>query len=87
MFPLAYSAGIVLWNMMQIWDEATNSFLAPLYTPSNPHPSILCQLPSSPDMRILINRVTAPRFAFYTISRRHGEMCEVFRHFWQAEKM
>lgn len=31
MLPLAYSAGIVLWNMMQIWDEATNSFLAPLY--------------------------------------------------------
>lgn len=29
MFPLAYSAGIVLWNMMQIWDEETNSFLAP----------------------------------------------------------
>lgn len=33
MLSLAYSAGIVLWNMMQIWDEATNSFLAPLYTP------------------------------------------------------
>lgn len=86
MFPLAYSAGIVLWNMMQIWDEATNSFLAPQYTPSPP-PSILRQPPSSPDTRILINRVTAPRFAFYTISRRHGEMCEVFCHFWQAEKM
>lgn len=86
MFPLAYSAGIVLWNMMQIWDEATNFFLAPLYTRStpscNPPPA-----PASPDTRILINRVTAPRFAFYTISRRHGEMCEVLCHFWQAEKM
>lgn len=84
MLPLAYSAGIVLWNMMQIWDEATNSFLAPLYAAP---PSILCQPLSSPDIRILINRVTAPRFAFYTISRRHGEMCEVFCYFWQAEKM
>lgn len=82
MLPLAYSAGIVLWNMMQIWDEETNSL-----HPSTYPPSILCQPLSSPDIRILINRVTAPRFAFYTISRRHGEMCEVFCYFWQAEKM
>lgn len=49
MLPLAYSAGIVLWNMMQIWDEATNSFLAPLYAAPPFHPLPTSILPRHKD--------------------------------------
>ena len=92
--PLPTVAGFVLWNMMQIWGMkqlipfSSTSAVPPLHSPAPPYPlpHFLHPPPSSPGTRILINRVTAPRFAFYTISRRHGEMCEVFRHFWRAEK-
>lgn len=55
-------------------------------TPSQPPPPQLNPPPASippPDTRILINRVTAPRFAFFTQSHGATVRCaRWFRHFF-----